>query len=380
MKLSSFAPFVFAILAITTTPSASAFSIATVNTAALPSPCVLYSSISSPEIVESSISSDVRMAKAELIETAERLKEVNGVFLIDSTAKKELLDKVDALENVSEPPSAFSATPQMLGDWELVVTTSSSQDGIDTSKIPFYDNVLKPIRDSITKTANRYWKVQQRIKDTDDDGKIDRIDHVIEYRPPAELQEVLDNLPDPLQTLDINPLQVSRSQLVLIHKASVLTATTTNDYNRDDMMKIKLQLQSIVLNVAGKSTFLEESGKDLAGINIPQISDFLNAGTFETTYLDDDLRISRGKQGFVDVTRVFVRSGRLETDAALRQVRASGVATGQGVRADMDVDDMQADPDFETTNKNDTTASAEGANGEDSSTIESPSDVEDSDI
>jgi hypothetical protein len=146
------------------------------------------------------------------------------------------------------------------------------------------------------------------------------------------------------------------------------------------MMKIKLQLQSIVLNVAGKSTFLEESGKDLAGINIPQISDFLNAGTFETTYLDDDLRISRGKQGFVDVTRVFVRSGRLETDAALRQVRASGVATGQGVRADMDVDDMQADPDFETTNKNDTTASAEGANGEDSSTIESPSDVEDSDI
>jgi hypothetical protein len=369
MKLDTIAriSFLLEILAVTA-PLASGFSVGTVPSSL--SQLVLYSSSTG---VTESISSDVRMAKADLIETAERLKEVNGVFLIDSTAKKELLEKVDALENVSEPPSAFSAAPQMLGDWELVVTTASSQDGIDTSKIPFYDNVLKPIRDSITKTANRYWKVQQKIKDTDEDGQIDRIDHVIEYRPPAELQEVLDNLPDPLRNLDINPLQVSRSQLVLIHKASVLT----NDNNSNDrMMKIKLQLQSIVLNVAGKSTFLDESGKDLAGINIPQISDFLNAGTFETTYLDPDLRIARGKQGFVDVTRVFVRSGRLETDSALRQVRESGVATGEGVQADVDVDDMKADPDFETKNDKDSTKEED----DDSTTIESPSDVEDSDI
>ena len=48
------------------------------------------------------------------------------------------------------------------------------------------------------------------------DGTIDRVDHVIETSPPEELRDVLDNLPQQLSTLKINPLHVSKSALTLV--------------------------------------------------------------------------------------------------------------------------------------------------------------------
>ncbi len=61
------------------------------------------------------------------------------------------------------------------------------------------------------------------------------------------------------------------------------------------------------MNVAGKSQILDPNGADILGVNVP-FGEFLNAGTFETTYMDDRIRVSRSKVGIVEQLRVFLKS------------------------------------------------------------------------
>jgi PAP_fibrillin len=282
------------------------------------------------------------VAREALISTAQRLKSQYGVFIIDKNAKDELQSAVSRLENLSRPPGVLddNLVDQMTGDWTLVSTTSAQQ-GFDTSLLP---NPFEVLRQSITEASNKYVTVIQRIRSTSDGvsnagfKRIDRIDHVLQYQPPTQLSEVLNIVPPQLSSININPLDVSQTSLCLIHKAEITSQTP---------LITRLALTSIVLNVAGQSTMLSPQGADVAGINLP-FGEFINTGDFETTYIDDNLRISRGKQGFVDQLRVFLRTDkreRRETVDAWDQTWASEADSGTGVTAQVDVDEV-ADPEF----------------------------------
>lgn len=251
------------------------------------------------------VEATVTPAKAYLLELAQRLKYDYGVFVIDSKAIEELESAVKDLE-LTATPFGDNYQSDLLGAWTLLCTTATPAStatnspsvtsflgkGIDTSRLPFY-NQGKEFRNAL----NKQLLVKQVIR-SENGFDIDRVDHVLEYQPPNSLQEFFKNLPKELSSLNINPLNVSQGKLTLIHKAVVESVTP---------LKMKLTLQSVVLSVAGTSQFLDPNGKDILGINVP-MSDFLNTGTFETTYMDKELRISRGKVGLVEQLRVFVRT------------------------------------------------------------------------
>lgn len=241
------------------------------------------------------------VAKVQLLETARSLHDEFGCLIIDSKAQDRLREAVEKLEAVADPPSE----PKLLiGNWTLLCSTASASlqngpldkiNGIDTSKLPFFnEGPLKYIRD----TLNKSLMVQQVIRAQEIPGVIDRVDHVLQYAPPDRLSEFLENIPDTLKNLNINPLQVSKSKVSLVHKAEVDSTSP---------LSTKLSLSSIIVNIAGKSQILDPNGADVLGINVP-FGEFLNAGAFETTYMDDKIRVSRSKVGIVDQLRVFVKS------------------------------------------------------------------------
>lgn len=321
-----------ALLALSLVASTSAFQIAK------PLPSRIPTTGLRSTVEESSPSIDVSttLAKTELLETAKSLHDEFGCLIIDSKAQEKLREAVEKLEGVTEPPTESAG---LIGNWTLLCSTASASlqngpldkiNGIDTSKLPFFnEGPLKEIRDTINKSL----KVQQVIKAETTPGVIDRVDHVLQYVPPSTLADFVAGIPDTLKNLNINPLQVSQSKVILVHKAE-----TDKD---SPSVNTKLSLSSIIgrcsssflflvlcssamanssvvilcsVNVAGKSQVLDPNGADIVGINVP-FGEFLNAGAFETTYMDDKIRVSRSKVGIVDQLRVFLKSD-LEATAA----------------------------------------------------------------
>ena len=189
--------------------------------------------------LKASVDVSVPLARSELLETAKRLKKENGVLIVDATAQETLKLAVERLEQVADPPSN---TDDLIGDWTLVCSTATASakgpleniKGFDTSKLPFFNQgPFKDIRDLLNKSLS----VRQVIRTAESDG-IDRIDHVLEYHPPDFLSDILSGIPDPLKTLNINPLQVSAGKVILVHKADVTSVIP--------VMKTKLSLQSVV--------------------------------------------------------------------------------------------------------------------------------------
>lgn len=241
--------------------------------------------------------------REKLLDVAMGLKDEFGVFIVDKDGQDDLRKAAEELEAVADQPSFNEETKKtMMGDWTLVCTTSSSKSlpfsGIDTKKIPFFN--AGPFKD-IRQALNKCLVIQQAILAKDSE-EIDRVDHNIQYLPPQNLQDILDSLP----SLDINPLDVTKGKFVLVHEAEVS--------NTGPGFSINLKLASIVLNVAGGSQFLDPQGQDFFGFNSP-LKEF-QSGSFETSYLDSSLRISRSTLRSVDQLRVYVKS-EVEEDTSL---------------------------------------------------------------
>ena len=239
-------------------------------------------------------------AKTFLLDVADRLKAENGVFIVDPKAQDELQKAVQELEQQSKQ-AASPSQEAFLGDWALLCTVATPKSNFPKIPVLLPTN---PIRESIAKASNQYVKVLQRVRSDDNSKLVTRVDHVIEYQPPDQVGSILSgipNLPEAISNLKVpNPLQVSKSKLVLCHKAIVSDSDAS-------LFTTKLTLSSVVLNVAGTSTLLDPNGADVWALNLPGVQDVLGRDTFETTYMDDTLRISRTNAGLIDQLRVFVR-------------------------------------------------------------------------
>jgi len=247
----------------------------------------------------------------DMLYTAKSLTEDSptGIFLTTPVAMDKLKSAVTRLEAIT--PSMSQREKELLvGDWELLATSRSVN--VQNSKMTVPDeakNILFKVKtpklsDSIRNSITVLQRVQPSSSAVEEDEVdiINRIDHVIQYTPLKLADLIPENSPlKGLRSWNVNPLEVSQSKITLVHDAevsSIVPALTT-----------KLALKSVVVNVAGKSQYLDPQGADVLGLNIPSLGEFANSGSFETTYIDENVRVSRNKIGFVDEIRVFVRKG-----------------------------------------------------------------------
>ena len=90
--------------------------------------------------------------------------------------------------------------------------------------------------------------------------------------------------------------------MVLVHKATIESVQPI--LRTKDCIK-----SSTILNVAGTSSFLEPNGSDILGVNNILGEWTLQQGTFDTPYVDENVRISRSSGPVFETLRVFIKQG-----------------------------------------------------------------------
>jgi hypothetical protein len=174
-----------------------------------------------------------------------------GVFLSKPSDRSSLKKAVAELEAVA--PESFETT-KMLGDWTLVCTASfrSGNNYEQTSKrAPFSlkngGKMSNPIQDAL----KRSFTVTQRIRSMDNSTDIDRVDNVVEFTPANTLDQIFGSTDgekkNPMQqllgSLNLNPLEVSKSKASLIHSAEVQSTLP--------VLRTRIGLKSVVCKLVG---------------------------------------------------------------------------------------------------------------------------------
>jgi len=254
------------------------------------------------------------------------------IFINRPSDKIKLQNAINNLEGLVGSSSSEINEKSLLGDWKLICTANlptsdirrrfDSNTSSDDSKkkkkrrspLSSFNSKsnkskLSPLQTSIQNSI----QVTQRIRNDGTTGgsgisgeyNINRVDNVIEITPLNTLESVLlPNESSPLQNIlsniNINPLQVKKSKIVLVHRASIESVKP--------ILRTRIALSSTILNVAGSSSFLEPNGSDILGIN-NILGEWLQQGTFDTPYVDEDVRISRSSGPIFETLRVFVKQG-----------------------------------------------------------------------
>jgi len=271
----------------------------------------------------------VLQARNRLVALAKALttNSSTGKFITRPSSTKKFQQAIADLEAVASSSPTNREKEMLLGDWMLIATANVPSSDIqrrfnEKQKQKRSDNKswfsmpqrrsglsdgkssLNPIQQSIQKS----FQVTQRIRNdgasSSEGGEINRVDNVIEYTPLDTLEDILPK-DSPLSNffgqINVNPLQVKKSKVVLIHKAEVESVSP--------VLRTKIAWTSSVLNVAGTSQYFDENGSDIFGVN-NLFGEFLNVGSFDTPYVDEDVRVSRSTSSPVsEQLRVFVRVG-----------------------------------------------------------------------
>jgi len=278
-----------------------------------------------------------------------------GIFLTVPSQVQEFSKAVARLEAIG-PSTNDESEAMSIGDWTLLATckrtglpsldtAGSSQKNVDEDDkadaddkkkktlfggLPKFGTFPIPPKAEVTTKLQKSITVTQRIRSISEASQstntIDRIDHVISF----------DNEQETIIPSILNPFQINKSKIALVHNAKVETFVP---------FITKLNLSSVILNIAGdagSALKLDPEGADVFGLNIPQINDLMNGGSFETTYVDGDVRVSRGKTGFLEETRIFVKGG-FDLDSAV-----ASMATTAAVDAQEDTTTSTDDEDEDT--------------------------------